>query len=461
MKKVITFLLIICIVFSDLSITGVFAAEAGKNEAATATDASTDTVKVLFVGNSFTLRNNLPRLFKGIAKADGQKVKVKKIAYGGYRLNRYSSKNTRAGKEFRNMMKEKWDYVVLQGYSSEFLEYYNSGAYHSLRKLVNMVKKNGAEPILYMTWARQDGISYSNRSGDFSFNRDEMTLAVSDTYEKLGNEFGLKVAPVGQNFLRCRDEYPDINLYNKDRKHPKFAGSYLAACTIYETIFDRSALNNGYHNTDEKKIGIGKKKASKLQALSDIRMKVDQDVVYMKPGSAIGINAQTYASPDNELYNEKYINRDIISYTSLTTDICIVNETTGVITALAPGKGYIRAMSKSGLSAIITVFVKSRETINLNVTPNMVSERSLYSDNLLRWTGQCGYKYDIYRSIETESHYVHIATVCSDYFIDQRKIRGRKYFYKITASKINGADGYPSESNVSSVSIKKKIRYGR
>ena len=73
------------------------------------------TVKVLFVGNSFTKRNRLHKIFKGIAKADGVKVKAKRLAFGGYKLRKFASSKTKAGKKLRKLLKKDWDYVVLQG----------------------------------------------------------------------------------------------------------------------------------------------------------------------------------------------------------------------------------------------------------------------------------------------------------------------------------------------------------
>ena len=84
------------------------------------------TIKILFVGNSFTERNNLHKIFKGISKANGYKVKTKKLAYGGYKLRKYSSSKTKAGKKLRKLLKKDWDYVVIQGHSEEFVKSYNS-----------------------------------------------------------------------------------------------------------------------------------------------------------------------------------------------------------------------------------------------------------------------------------------------------------------------------------------------
>ena len=58
-----------------------------------------------------------------------------------------------------------------------------------------------------------------------------------DSYEGL-------VAASGTNFMRVMADYPDITLYRTDNLHPTVAGSYLAACTIYYRMFNKSPYGN-------------------------------------------------------------------------------------------------------------------------------------------------------------------------------------------------------------------------
>ena len=131
------------------------------------------TVKVLFVGNSFTKRNRLHKIFKGIAKADGVKVKAKRLAFGGYKLRKFASSKTKAGKKLRKLLKKDWDYVVLQGYSSEFVKSYNKNTYKAVSKLIGMVRDSGAEPVLYMTWAKESGMKVDNRTMQVTMDKAE------------------------------------------------------------------------------------------------------------------------------------------------------------------------------------------------------------------------------------------------------------------------------------------------
>ncbi|MGB1248246.1 MAG: T9SS type A sorting domain-containing protein, partial [Chitinophagales bacterium] len=42
-------------------------------------------------------------------------------------------------------------------------------------------------------------------------------------------------------------EYPAIDLYTNDGSHPSAAGSYLAACVFYSSMYRKSTIGNSYH----------------------------------------------------------------------------------------------------------------------------------------------------------------------------------------------------------------------
>ena len=439
MKRLIILLLAVCLIFTFTATEYTTAYAAGST--------AEKTVKVLFVGNSFTRRNNLHKIFKGIAKADGTKVKAKRLAFGGYKLRKYSSSKTKAGKKLRKLLKKDWDYVVLQGYSSEFVKSYNKNTYKAVSKLIDMVRESGAEPVLYMTWAKEEGMKVNNRTMQTSLDKAEATELVSDMYYKIGNEFGVKVAPVGQNFLRCAEEYPEVKLMTDDLKHPTFAGSYLAACTIYETIFEKSVLGNEYYTKDGKKVGIGKKKATKLQHIADVRMSIDKNHLYLEPGATAGVDAKIKVSAENDVYLDKYNGKDHITYTSNDPSVATVDKN-GRITALSKGETYIRAQSDSGLSVVTTVEVKSRNTFELFVN----SGASIYGKDFINYTlswPKIGNETqtEVYRSILNKNHFVLLGRVSGERFIDRDALKGKKYIYKVVCyRKTGGVLKYSGES---------------
>src|SRR5262245_2796983 len=72
------------------------------------------TIKLLFIGNSFTQRNNLPGLFADLAAAQGLSVKHELISVGGASLRTHWN----AGRAAEAIATGGYDYVVLQEQST-------------------------------------------------------------------------------------------------------------------------------------------------------------------------------------------------------------------------------------------------------------------------------------------------------------------------------------------------------
>ena len=100
--------------------------------------------------------------------------------------------------------------------------------HENVRLFDEAIKAACSTTVLYMTWAR--------------LNAPESQQAIADAYAGVGRELGATVVPVGlawQRFLR-RHERPV--LHDKDQSHPSLAGSYLAACVLYATLFGESPM---------------------------------------------------------------------------------------------------------------------------------------------------------------------------------------------------------------------------
>ena len=54
------------------------------------------------------------------------------------------------------------------------------------------------------------------------------------------------MSPVGESFRKSIALNPSLELYMQDQSHPALEGSYLAACTFYEVLFQKSVLSNTY-----------------------------------------------------------------------------------------------------------------------------------------------------------------------------------------------------------------------
>lgn len=175
-------------------------------------------IRVLFVGNSFILRNDLPALWAGLAAGDqGTAIESEVVAVGGASLRQHLNKGT-AG---LLLAEGGWDYVVLQEQST--LPVKNpERTQQNIRDFFAIIEDAGARTVLYMTWARR--------------NAPESQSLLTSTYDDIGNELGVPVVPAGLAWQHALSADPTLVLHDKDNSHPALAGSYLAACCFQWTL---------------------------------------------------------------------------------------------------------------------------------------------------------------------------------------------------------------------------------
>lgn len=190
--------------------------------------------RVLFIGNSYTYFNNLPEIFTKLAEnGHGGEVETGMVAPGGWRLKDHWE----AGEALKALHERKWDYAVLQEQSTLGVTYFLEGRPRITgdkifkpyaKKWAAEIRKAGATPVFYLTWARKAV--------------PEDQAALNYAYMHAAKESGAQVAPVGIAWAQVRQQQPLLELYLADGSHPSPAGSYLAGCTLYATIFHQSPV---------------------------------------------------------------------------------------------------------------------------------------------------------------------------------------------------------------------------
>ena len=175
-------------------------------------------VRMLFIGNSFTTKNDLPTLLSAIAQAGkGITIESKVISAGGASLRRHWNAGAAT-----TITSEQWDHVVFQEQTT--LPVKNSNRFHeNVRKFVPAMKESGAKMVLFMTWARKK--------------EPENQTLLTDSYNQIGKELEASVVPVGTAWQKLLAKLDKPVLHAEDGSHPTVAGSYLAACTFYATLF--------------------------------------------------------------------------------------------------------------------------------------------------------------------------------------------------------------------------------
>ena len=59
---------------------------------------------------------------------------------------------------------------------------------------------------------------------------------------EIAAELAALVVPLGPAWQAALRQRPDLRLYVEDGSHPSKAGSYLAACVFYATLFDQGSI---------------------------------------------------------------------------------------------------------------------------------------------------------------------------------------------------------------------------
>ena len=180
---------------------------------------SREEIKVLFIGNSLTYTNNLPKLVKKEAKKKGIKINTKMIAFPNYALMDHWND----GKVQQLIRTKKYDFVIIQqGPSSQ-----NEGRKILIEygtKLSELSKQNDAKLCYFMVWP---SLNY--------YHTFEGVIKNHSDAAKLNNAILIPVGKVWKNHFDKKNEF---QYYGPDGFHPSLLGSKIAAKTIIETLFD-------------------------------------------------------------------------------------------------------------------------------------------------------------------------------------------------------------------------------
>jgi hypothetical protein len=180
-------------------------------------------LRILFIGNSFTNRNDLPALLAGLAAAAEPPgaVEAERVLAIGASLRQHWNAGTAA----RLIEERRWDWVVLQEQST--LPIKNPVRYHeNVRLFIELIRESGARAALYLTWARRHA--------------PETQAQLTDAALRIARETGAAVIPAGIAWQRVLESGAPVELHDADGSHPSLAGSYLAACAFYAVLFGRS-----------------------------------------------------------------------------------------------------------------------------------------------------------------------------------------------------------------------------
>jgi len=176
-------------------------------------------LKVLFIGNSHTMVNDVPELFARLAKQSGIHVDKRMIAEGGKTLEYHAG--TEIVKE--SILHGDYDWIVLQHWAHPFNETYAMSMDSGAKQLFDMIGKTKSKAVFYQPWPRK------------STAPDEYPL-MSATYARLAKQYDAGLANVGDVFEKYRALYPGETMYANDGEHASPLTSNIAAYVILRTI---------------------------------------------------------------------------------------------------------------------------------------------------------------------------------------------------------------------------------
>lgn len=209
--------------------------------------ASTQTTKVLWLGNSYTGVNNLPQLFYDLSLSGGDTVIFDSNTPGGYTFQGHSTNST----SIQKIYSQSWNYVVLQAQSQEPSfppAQVQTQTMPYARVLDSLITDNDSctETVFYMTWGRKYG-DQSNCGGYPPLCTFEgMQARLRESYLQMAADNHAIVAPAGMAWKASWNIDSLINLWSADNSHPSIEGSYLTACVFYATIFRKSPIGLSY-----------------------------------------------------------------------------------------------------------------------------------------------------------------------------------------------------------------------
>jgi hypothetical protein len=174
--------------------------------------------KILFVGNSLTYYNDLPKLVAKIGKDNGVEIKPEMIAYPNYALEDHWND----GVIQTLIANKKYHFVVVQqGPSSQadgramLLDYGT--------RIKNICTPHNTKLAFFMVWPA--------RSNFHTFD------GVIKNYTDAAAATNSLLCPVGRDWKEYFSSTGDYSYYGPDMFHPSQRGSENAASVIFKTLF--------------------------------------------------------------------------------------------------------------------------------------------------------------------------------------------------------------------------------
>lgn len=206
------------------------------------------TVKVLFIGNSYTAGNNVPELVKQLALSAGDTLIYTAHTPGGNTFQQHSQ-----NPQVINYLKAgDWDFVVLQEQSQLPSFPDNQVAnmvYPYAEALNNMIKEFNpcATTLFFMTWGRKNGDAQNCPNFPPLCTYEGMDSLLQLRYTIMAEDNQAAISPVARVWREIRANHNHIVVHSSDESHASPEGSFAIAATFYAMIFEKDPVATTYN----------------------------------------------------------------------------------------------------------------------------------------------------------------------------------------------------------------------
>lgn len=173
-----------------------------------------ETLRVLFIGNSLTIYNDLPWIVAALSESHGLRIVAGMVAFPGVALEDHWTE----GGARREIASGAWDVVIMQQGPSA-LPASRGNLIQWATRFADEIRASGARPALWTVWPP------GSRRADFA--------DVIRSYRDAAEACRCELLPAGEAWHEARQASRGVMLYGPDGFHPSEEGSYLAALVIW------------------------------------------------------------------------------------------------------------------------------------------------------------------------------------------------------------------------------------
>ncbi len=179
-----------------------------------------DTLRTLFIGNSYTFFHNVPYVVSEISNQTDTKIIAKKSTAGGASLSDHW--RGESGLKTVDIIKQgRFDIVVLHDNSMRPIEEPDSFFYYA-KLFCDLIKESGAKPYFYCTWARE--------------NVPQWQQILTGNYKRAASDNNAEVILVGDAWFLAKKHRPTVELYASDGSHASSLGALLTALVCVKAL---------------------------------------------------------------------------------------------------------------------------------------------------------------------------------------------------------------------------------